>query len=100
MATARARTHEAQLALAAKPDSELAVLTLAQVAADKATAARELATFLQRYPKAREARMAYARVLSEQKLYREARAEFATLLKSDPKDLTTPVRARRAVHPA
>lgn len=81
--------REAQLALEAKPDSELAILTLVQVSPDKPAAARALAAFLTRYPKAREARIAYARVLTEQKQYQQARAEFATLLKSDPKDLTT-----------
>jgi Flp pilus assembly protein TadD len=81
--------REAELALKAKPASELAVLTLAQVSPDKPSATQVLASFLKRYPKAREARMAYARLLTEQKLYDAARAEFVTLLKSDPKDLTT-----------
>ncbi len=81
--------REAQLALAVKPDSELAILTLAQVAPDKAAATKRLAAFVARYPKAREARIAYARLLTEQKQYEQARAEFGTLLKSDPKDLTT-----------
>ncbi|MGB7481735.1 MAG: tetratricopeptide repeat protein [Burkholderiaceae bacterium] len=79
---------EAQQALALKPDSQLAALTLAQVSADKDAAAQALQTFLVRQPKAREVRIAYARLLTEQKQYRQARAEFATLLKSDPKDLS------------
>ncbi len=81
--------NEAKLALAAKPDSELAILTLAQVSPDKPAAARALAAFLARHPQARETRIAYARLLTEQKRYAQARAEFDTLLKSDPKDLTT-----------
>lgn len=80
---------EAQSALAIKPDSELAILMLAQVAPDKPSASKAVAAFLAHYPKAREARIAYARLLVEQKQYQPARAEFAILLKSDPKDLTT-----------
>jgi len=81
--------QEAQLAISAKPDSELAILTLAQVAPDKTAATQDLASFLQRYPKAREVRIAYARLLTEQKLYEQARGEFNTLLKADPQDLTS-----------
>lgn len=80
---------EAKLALAAKPDSELAILTLVQVSPDKPAATRALAAFLAHHPQARETRIAYARLLTEQKRYAQARAEFDTLLKSDPKDLST-----------
>jgi len=80
---------EAKQALALKPDSQLAALTLAQVSTDKDAAAQALREFLARQPKAREVRIAYARLLTEQKQYRRARAEFETLLKSDPQDLST-----------
>lgn len=84
----RAR-QEALTAQAAKPDSELAVLTMALVTQDKDEAARVLASYLAKYPKAHEARMALARLLVEQKQYAEARSQFEALLKDDPKDLTT-----------
>lgn len=80
---------EAKQALKLKPDSQLAVLTLAQVSTDKDAAGQALRAFLTRQPKAREVRIAYARLLTEQKQYREARTEFETLLQSDPKDLST-----------
>lgn len=85
---ARAR-QEALAAQAAKPDSELAVLTIAQVSADKAEASQSLAAYLTTYPKAREARLALARLLVEQKKYAEARSQFELLLQDNPKDLTT-----------
>ena len=73
-------------ASAARPDWELAVLFEAQLLQKTSvTSARErLAAFLKRNPKAREARMSYARALvSEQKLP-EARAEFQRLLAEYP----------------
>ncbi len=85
---ARAR-REALSAQAAKPESELAALTLAQVTPDKAEAARGLQTYLTAYPKAREARLAHARLLVEQKQYAQARNDFEVLLKDNPQDLTT-----------
>jgi Flp pilus assembly protein TadD len=84
---ARAR-QEAQAALAASPDSDLAVLTLAQVTTDKKEAAHSLAEFLAAHPKSRDVRMAYARMLVEQKQYKEAQDEFKTILKDQPQDLT------------
>ncbi|WP_334188840.1 tetratricopeptide repeat protein [Noviherbaspirillum sp.] len=83
----RAR-QEAEAALKSKPDSELAALTLAQVIPDKGEAANWLAAFLKRYPKSRDVRLAYARMLVEQKQYQNARGEFETLLKYQPQDLT------------
>jgi predicted Zn-dependent protease len=80
--------QEARLALKVKPDSELAILTLAQVVAESNDAGRVLADFLKRYPKAREVRMAYARMLVDQKQYDRARGEFQILLKEQPEDLT------------
>lgn len=84
----RAR-QEALTAQSAKPDSEVAALTLAQVTLDKSEAANGLRNFLQAYPKSREVRLAYARQLVEQKQYDKARAEFDILLKDNPQDLTS-----------
>ncbi len=83
----RARA-EARSALSLKPDSELAALTLAQVTQDKGTALRLLASFLVSYPTSNDVRVAYARILVEQKEYDKARVEFETLLKTKPQDLT------------
>jgi predicted Zn-dependent protease len=86
--TARAQ-REAQAALKTKPDSELAILTLAQVTPEKTDASKVLADFLKRYPKSRDVRMAHARMLVDQKQYEKARSEFQALLKDQPQDLTT-----------
>lgn len=80
--------QEARTALALAPDSELAILTLAQVLPEKSDAAKTLAGFLSAHPKAREVRLAYARMLVEQKQYTRAADEFKTLLKGQPQDLT------------
>ena len=82
-------TSEARTALTQKSDSEMAVLTLAQVTADKAEAAKILTTFLLAYPKAVEVRTAYARTLVEQKQYDAARTEFTQLLAQKPENLTS-----------
>jgi len=84
---ARAQS-EAQAALKVKPDSELGVLTLAQVTPDRTDAARVLADFLRHYPKANEVRTAYARLLVDQRQYEKARREFEAQLKEQPQDLT------------
>jgi tetratricopeptide (TPR) repeat protein len=84
----RAR-QEAQTALRSKPDSELAVLALAQITQDKAESAKLLADFVAKYPNARDVRTAYARMLVEQKQYDKARKEFETMLKEQPQDLTS-----------
>lgn len=84
----RART-EAMLALKAKPDSEIAALTLAQVIPDKKESAQSLQSFLSAHPGSREVRIAYGRMLIEQTQYDQARKEFEILLKEQPEDLTT-----------
>jgi tetratricopeptide (TPR) repeat protein len=84
----RAR-DEASQALQIKPDSEMAILTLAQVTPDTAEAMKLVASFLKKYPDAREVRIAYARGLVEQKNYEQASSQFQTLLKDDPDDVTT-----------
>ncbi|NMM36139.1 MAG: tetratricopeptide repeat protein [Glaciimonas sp.] len=78
---------EASSALKAEPDSELAALTLAQMSADQNASVAVLTQFLDSHPQAREVRMAYARILVEQKQFELARAQFETLLKAQPQDL-------------
>jgi tetratricopeptide (TPR) repeat protein len=80
---------EAQAALAIKPGSEIAVLTLAQVTEDDAKVSEVLARFLAANPGAREVRAARARVLVNQKQYDQARDEFLALLKGQPDNLGT-----------
>ncbi len=80
---------EARSALTAKPDSELAALTVAQVASDKAQSIKELSDFLQAHPKSHDVRIAYARLLVEQKQYDKAQAQFELTLKEQPQDLTS-----------
>ena len=76
--------RETQAALALKPDSEIAVLMLAQVTEDEARAAALLENFLKKNPDAREVRAAHARMLVNRKQYAEARAQFELLLKYQP----------------
>lgn len=85
---ARAR-QEAQTALKIQPNSELAILSLAQVTPARSDADKLLAEFLKHYPKARDVRMAHARMLVEQKEYSKAREQFEALLKDLPGDLTS-----------
>lgn len=84
----RAR-KEADAALKIKPDSELAILTLAQVVPDSQQSMAVIKKYLETYPKSREVRVAYARGLVEQKQYEAARLQFEQLLKEDPNDLAT-----------
>ncbi len=81
--TERARA-EAKQAVAIKPDSELATLTMAQMLQDLDGAQKLFAAFLQQHPAAREVRSAYARLLVEQKQYDQAREQFLILLKEQP----------------
>lgn len=76
--------QEARRALELKGDSELAVLTLAQVMGDADAASQLFAGFLKRNPGAREVRSAYARLLVEQKKFDGARAQFEQMLKDEP----------------
>ncbi len=84
----RAR-QEALAALAIKPNSDLAILTLAQVTPDPAEASKILTTYLAANPKATEVRTAYARSLVEQKKYDLARIQFQQLLAQQPDSLTS-----------
>lgn len=79
----RARA-EAAKAVAIKPDSELATLTLGQMQGDLDATQKLFAGFLQKYPAAREVRSAYARLLVEQKQFDQAREQFLILLKDQP----------------
>lgn len=81
--------REAEAALALKPDSEVAVLTLAQAIGDEARASALLAKFLAAHPKARDVRGAYARVLVNGKQFEAARREFQVLLKDQPDNAAT-----------
>lgn len=75
---------EASAALAARPDSEIALLMLAQVTDDEAEVVASMQKFLKRYPDARDVRAAYARVLVNRKDYPGARREFEQLVKDQP----------------
>jgi len=77
---------QARHAVRLRPDWEAATLLEAQVLqqTSPAQAGAVLAAFLQKYPKAREARLSYARLLAGEKKYAEARAEFEKLLAAHP----------------
>ena len=79
--------REANKALAIKPNSELAALTLAQVTGEAEAAGKVLAAFLEKNPDAVEVRGAYARLLVEQKQLEPAREQFLLLLKSQPDNI-------------
>lgn len=81
--------QEARQALAQKSDSELAILTLAQVTPDAALVDNLLLTFLLEYPQAREVRTAYARLLVDQQQFEKARQQFLGLLKEQADSLPT-----------
>ena len=80
---------EARAAMALKPDSEIAMLTLAQVAVDQGSVETMLAKFIAANPQAREVRAAHARMLVDQKQFDKARDSFEVLLKDQPEDLGT-----------
>jgi tetratricopeptide (TPR) repeat protein len=63
-----------------RPDWENAALAQAQMTTDRAAAMALLDDFVAAYPKAREARLAYARALVNDKRYAEARRHFRVLL--------------------
>jgi tetratricopeptide (TPR) repeat protein len=68
-----------------KPEWEPAAILKAQLLmANPEDSIDSLAAFVKKYPKARDARLAYARALIEGKRYDEARSEFAVLLKEEP----------------
>jgi tetratricopeptide (TPR) repeat protein len=79
---------EAQIALKMKPDLELAALMLAQSTKDRSEALQILKSFLDANPHARDARIAYAKVLIDDKQADQAQAQLDILLKNNPDDLT------------
>jgi len=81
--------REAQAALQIKPDSEIAVLTLAQVTEDEARVTKILQDFLAAHPDAREVRAAYARLLVNKNQFDAARKEFLVLDKAQPDNPAT-----------
>jgi len=80
--------QEALAALKIKPDLEIAVLMAAQTMPNRSQAQAFLNDHLKKYPKAREIRIAYAKILIDDKQYDKAREQFDVLLKDQPKDLT------------
>ena len=81
-------TAEAQSALKAKPDSEQAALILAEADPDHAAALKFLSKFIAAHPGSKQLRIAYARILIDQKRYKEAEHEFTLLAKEQPDDLS------------
>jgi tetratricopeptide (TPR) repeat protein len=77
---------EVRAASRLRPNWEPGALLEAQLLQrqSNALALTHLAAFLARYPKAKETRLAYARVLVAERKYTEARAEFQTLSKDFP----------------
>jgi Flp pilus assembly protein TadD len=77
---------EARRAAQLQPGWEAPVIFEAQVLQHKspAQAGKALAGFLDQYPKAREARLSYARLLMGERKLAEARAEFEKLLAAHP----------------
>ena len=84
-----AAQREARAALAIKPDSEIAVLTLAQAGENEAQVSELLAKFVAAHPDAREVRAARARLLVNDKQFEAARSEFLLLDKQQPDNVTT-----------
>ncbi|MDO9191977.1 MAG: tetratricopeptide repeat protein, partial [Undibacterium sp.] len=79
---------EAKMALKIKPDSQLAILTIAQ-ASKKSDAAKAMDAFLEANPTARDVRLAYASMLIELKQLNKAKSEFELLLRDKPNDAPT-----------
>jgi Flp pilus assembly protein TadD len=79
---------ETRRAAQLQPGWEAPAIFEAQILQRKspAQAGKALAGFLDQYPKAREARLSYARLLVAERRLPEARAEFEKLLAAHPKD--------------
>jgi tetratricopeptide (TPR) repeat protein len=77
---------EFEKALQLRPDWEPAALARAQLQARQSspTAIASLSEFIERYPNARDARLALARLLISEKKYDAARKQFDRLLKDNP----------------
>lgn len=79
---------EARAALTLRPDWEIAALFVAQVLQRRSNeeALRYLGEYLQDHPKARDARLNYARLLVSAKKYPEARRQFEVLVSEYPQN--------------
>lgn len=77
---------ETEKALQLRPDWEAAALIRTQLQARQspATAIDSLQDFIKRYPDARDARLALARLLISEKQYDAARSQFDRLIKDNP----------------
>ena len=77
---------EARAALKLRPDWEIAALFAAQVLQRRSDqeAVSYLGDYLKRYPKARDVRLNYARLLVNVKDYAEARKQFEALVAENP----------------
>ncbi len=77
---------EARRAAQLRPDWDAAAIFEAQVLQRQspALAGAALASFLEKYPKSREARLGYARLLAGESKFAEARAQFEKLLAAFP----------------
>ncbi len=84
-----AAQREARAALALKPDSEIAILTLAQSGESEEQVRDLLVKFIAANPDAREVRAAYARLLVNEKQFDAARTEFLLLDRQQPDNVTT-----------
>ncbi|MGH8701663.1 MAG: tetratricopeptide repeat protein, partial [Burkholderiales bacterium] len=80
--------EEARAALKLRPDWEVAALFVAQVLQRRSNeeALRYLGEYLQDHPKARDARLNYARLLVTVKNYPEARRQFEALVGAYPQN--------------
>jgi tetratricopeptide (TPR) repeat protein len=78
--------NEARAALKLRPDWEIAALFVAQVLQRRSDdeAVRYLGEYLQSYPKARDVRLNYARLLVNVKQFPEARKQFEMLVAEAP----------------
>lgn len=79
---------EARAALRLRPDWELAALFQAQILQRQSAqeALTYLASYLEQHPQAKDARLAYARMLVTEKKFTEARTQFEVLLAEHPKN--------------
>jgi tetratricopeptide (TPR) repeat protein len=76
---------EARIALKDKPESQLAILTLAQsLPAQEAMA--ELSAFLQRAPNTKDVRQAYASMLFDNRQFDQSREQFEEIYRNHPQD--------------
>ncbi len=85
--------EEARAALALRPDWEGAALFKAQVlnSESAAQAAAFYRAYLQDFPKAREMRLAYARLLVQERQYAAAKEEFTRLVADFPNNAEVPL---------